>query len=1586
MGMKIIISSAVVLKEKNYVYDKLRAMEAEHLIKIDKIYDCNRSGTFWNVRSKQEMIDCFIAECDWFICLVPDYVVGQATWGELQYVIDRKKQGAPVAISVFHPLDFPESAKIKEENVPKGKILFSKMEEEANKLLGSQKEQYSVPYKYNDIDDLLLQLEKAYQEGYEEDKAFWSQHIGYFVKSGGEIEAGRLFFDSNRASQEWGFREGSENYIWRQSVDGKLNQKLEETEIKFLFVTGKPTSGKSRAIYECLHSTLKDKNVVVMKSDNIMTICQNLRIEIEQYRKYNGLPQRFEDNDYIFVCDQINDVFRQARVPDELRLSFLKIISENGNCRLLASGTRNSLDSFVDDSDDIISPLEKVYGEGNSSVITIPSISKDVDSLDILAFLHQNYAGTSGETIGDFIHELNVKKQEIVRDIYDESNKNSYLSRLLKAIQLTLVYRNVTALLLPISILRKYYPTVDLLKFKECTISCLDFLIRKNVVKITDTEYEEKEIFKFPENDFLELESEKYCMSTLVEDEEYTKLIPDSYTFTVNELVWEYLLELSQKDDEKAILYDLYKTKELGAAMLILYASYPHAPTLRRLVSRVPIRIEWQDKQGNDTRLKVAWKFSMSMLNELDFKIESVSELTKLLNILIGRAQSVEEVDSVLEIMSNHTIEIDDSTIGEMYKFALQRLNKRTDGFKDFIKRVRELNEAQQKRDSLRGRAWTYTDFYRVRWQMVLFSNNYDEAYNLVFNTLYNQTHIDQEGNLLKGKNAVCYISRQINSFEKSNLDMLIGQLARSCKNENEIKRLIKCHQYYQIQFTPYVLHCIGKVLKNGQSIERVIDTILPTLKEKSANGQLYESMVAYFVPYLSTFTESIKLYNKWHGDLRVAENHNVRLVSLCLRNCQREEFQSALGFVNRMPKSCVNGIVLNLLVSAAPNPEEALSLVNSMKPSDIDEYTLCNCLRCIDKVKQMNINRDDAKIPPEQIFIMAYEIINHPKLKTLRTRPRCLQKIFRLVNFREQEHYVMAVAQGIQRELAYNAYIGATRISYRSFSEAYEDIYKKTIGKYFDTRGTITPDIFNAMCSKYYKDKNLESQDKKTEYAEKLRTDIQCLESGSRGGKLIRDEFFFLNYHVKFEGSPLFTENAMSMSSVFMKWFEGKEGNYNPFNLDVLPRYFDYILSQREVTVEKKWLQAMTVYKTYVQFFETYKRSFTPDILVFVNLFKIVEKCNNRNDCLIFIDEELEKLDIKRDVRLSYYLQKFEHEHHFKYNTSHPQPINRQKENLDKIKKSVRTEEVMAVLEQEITIEGFVTPSIINRALSQYRDFQKIHSNTVSTLLDKAKKLLPKDAKHFNLNYLTKFCFDNLNKQFCERKRMVLIIQRHHTKAKTWGQLKRELEALCKELDKKQFEEIVRFIECHHLEDKLTLRGIVTLALLAKDVNERIKWLKKLEQSEEINEGLFGTIATEPVIVHTDISISRKYFLKWLAIYQDIYGDTSVIVKFMNRMRWNTLGLHLKYEIAELTNLRETSEMTSPNQLKDFYAFLIKEGKTAALDTIILIMRFYEFCPQYNMSYNYSEHLSFDDAIDLLIAYTGESDYWKKMSKPITK
>ena len=79
--------------------------------------------------------------------------------------------------------------------------------------------------------------------------------------------------------------------------------------------------------------------------------------------------------------------------------------------------------------------------------------------------------------------------------------------------------------------------------------------------------------------------------------------------------------------------------------------------------------------------------------------------------------------------------------------------------------------------------------------------------------------------------------------------------------------------------------------------------------------------------------------------------------------------------------------------------------------------------------------------------------------------------------------------------------------------------------------------------------------------------------------------------------------------------------------------------------------------------------------------------------------------------------------------------------------------------------------------------------------------------------------CSLNISKQYDEQIKIAQIIQGHYAKAKTWGQLKSELYALCNELDQEQYEEITQFIECHHLVDKLTLRSIVFLALLAKDV-----------------------------------------------------------------------------------------------------------------------------------------------------------------------
>ena len=216
MGLKIIISGAVESDEKTCVKDKLKEMRAQHIINFDDddLYDCNEHAIYWDKKSNQDIIDGIIKIVDWFICLIPEYTVGPETWNELEERLKAKRDGSPVIISIFHP-EIPADRKISNE----GKT-YDEIQSEADKILGNIKRQYEIRYNYGDYDDLKWHIEDQYNKLYNKDKVFWSQHISCFAKTGSDVKAQEMFFDQERAREEWGFREGSENYIWDNPLMG----------------------------------------------------------------------------------------------------------------------------------------------------------------------------------------------------------------------------------------------------------------------------------------------------------------------------------------------------------------------------------------------------------------------------------------------------------------------------------------------------------------------------------------------------------------------------------------------------------------------------------------------------------------------------------------------------------------------------------------------------------------------------------------------------------------------------------------------------------------------------------------------------------------------------------------------------------------------------------------------------------------------------------------------------------------------------------------------------------------------------------------------------------------------------------------------------------------------------------------------------------------------------------------------------------------------------------------------------------------------------------------------------------------------
>lgn len=185
---------------------------------------------------------------DWFICLIPERIVGVGTWEELKLILEAHKKGMPVVISVFRPKEFPEETE-KDIKVPEGYVTFDYISKQTTTILGNNKPQYWVTYEYGNREDLKVQLHNEFVNLYYKDKVFRQQRLIGLAKLGCEIKAKELYFDEKRADVTNGFIE--DKYFPRCSVDGKLQKAIMEQR-KFIILSGAPGSGKTRALYQLM--------------------------------------------------------------------------------------------------------------------------------------------------------------------------------------------------------------------------------------------------------------------------------------------------------------------------------------------------------------------------------------------------------------------------------------------------------------------------------------------------------------------------------------------------------------------------------------------------------------------------------------------------------------------------------------------------------------------------------------------------------------------------------------------------------------------------------------------------------------------------------------------------------------------------------------------------------------------------------------------------------------------------------------------------------------------------------------------------------------------------------------------------------------------------------------------------------------------------------------------------------------------------------------------------------------------------------------------------------------------------------------
>ena len=83
------------------------------------------------------------------------------------------------------------------------------------------------------------------------------------------------------------------------------------------------------------------------------------------------------------------------------------------------------------------------------------------------------------------------------------------------------------------------------------------------------------------------------------------------------------------------------------------------------------------------------------------------------------------------------------------------------------------------------------------------------------------------------------------------------------------------------------------------------------------------------------------------------------------------------------------------------------------------------------------------------QNFLIAYEFINHPKLRVFAKNPSCLQKIYELAYDKGQDIYIYKTICRENKNFIWdNDFINSTLIMkrYRTFSDAFNDVYEKAL------------------------------------------------------------------------------------------------------------------------------------------------------------------------------------------------------------------------------------------------------------------------------------------------------------------------------------------------------------------------------------------------------------------------------------------------------------------------------------------------------------------------------------------------------------
>lgn len=926
----------------------------------------------------------------------------------------------------------------------------------------------AVDYDGDEFFCIINENDKDYKLRSIDDFLFLSR----YSKRGKDICAKELYADKKRTESRFGFVE--DFYCRREEVDGKLEEYINKESINptkaFFFLTGRPGSGKTRAVYQlCKTGPLQNKDVIILRKDNIVEIA-NFVIKSEP-----------TDSLY-FLCDQIVDVFRYLE-EDVLEEFVNKIKGSQGKYHLIATNTLDRLNDFLNKKidDDIL------WNSHSYEKREIPP-KLDDEFIDRLLKLNTKFDSSVDrkkvKTVADLIPGLNNYSKKIYEDSFRDVNED-FQAAWLKALQLVTIFRKENnPLFLAILVLAQMLPEVDEKNMKKTLLKCIRQMMRSNFFDLyyeSDSGNIEPLTPDAIDKDFIQLRNPQPIR---YDNEEIVRgnVLPNhtNCTFEIKELVWHYL-----EEKEGGFLYNFTDIDDVEDAIECWYNSFPknEVSSLTRVLPRIP--------DPTPKIQSVVNNFVKDKLDELQNESEvlSIDEL-QLYGLLLGRSQNEEDVKYVFDKIKNiQNYLIHGNIVGEWYRYAKSKYISKIE-YKDYVENTirPKISFLTIKDDG----SWNLNlsedlslspnDLYNIR-------QEYEALVNLKIirvaftklltyvNICFDRIPISEGADSINWStltkrelSAVLYLCNLLalnSEAERDNLEELYKLLTKyHLFDENKVCLARQLYSHLARQADGNIAKCksIVDVFFRNDTTGYSDDPDSWTLqKESDEFKKIFALFLMQAIERCANFENSIKLYELYLCALGDNDVDRFKVLTKVFRNCDVEnEFSMLQDFFKDLKKDKTNidrnsfKVLTNVMMEKAPDYETAVKYLAELDGNDVDSYSLFHILDKITKASKAASN--------DEHFNKALNVIEDERLSKFKSEGQILARLYQIANNVGQEKKVDEIAG----EAAMNRVFVSIKMgkAYRSIKEVYE-LYSE----FHNNQEKIYSDLFSSMVLRLVKE-----------------------------------------------------------------------------------------------------------------------------------------------------------------------------------------------------------------------------------------------------------------------------------------------------------------------------------------------------------------------------------------------------------------------------------------------------------------------------------------------------------------------------------